>query len=85
MEIMYYLNRMIIERSIDSLTFDGVEYPEPDKNYLYISNHRDIMLDSSLMQAVLFTNGFNTTEITFGDNLMSSQLIIDIGKSNKMF
>ena len=84
-EFMYSLHQMIIERSIDSFTFDGLEYLKPDKNYLFISNHRDIVLDSSLMQSVLFTNGFNTTEITFGDNLMSSPLIIDIGKSNKMF
>ena len=85
MEIMYYFNKVIIERSIDSFTFDGVEFLKPEKNYLFISNHRDIMLDSSLMQYILHINGFNTTEITFGDNLMSSQLIIDIGKSNKMF
>ena len=84
-KIMYYFNKEIIERFVDSFTFSGVEYLDPAKNYLFVSNHRDIMLDSSLMQYMLHINGFNTTEITFGDNLMSSQLIIDIGKSNKMF
>ena len=83
--IMYYFNKVIIERYANSFTFDGVEYLDPNKSYLFISNHRDIMLDSALMQYLLHINGFNTTEITFGDNLMSSQLIIDIGKSNKMF
>ena len=83
--IMYYFNKVVIERFADSFTYSGVEYLDPAKNYLFISNHRDIVLDSSLMQYVLHINGFNTTEITFGDNLMSSQLIIDIGKSNKMF
>lgn len=43
------------------------------------------MLDSSLMQYVLHINGHNTTEITFGANLMMNPLVIDIGKSNKMF
>ena len=85
MKIMYYFNKVVIERYADSFIFDGVEYLDPEKSYLFISNHRDIMLDSSLMQYMLHINGFNTTEITFGDNLMSSQLIIDIGKSNKMF
>ena len=85
MQIMYYFGKIVMEHSIDSFTFDGLEYLDPAKCYLYISNHRDIMLDSTLMQYVLYINGFRTTEITFGDNLMSSQLIIDIGKSNKMF
>ena len=43
------------------------------------------MLDSSLLQYFLDKNGYDTTEITFGANLMMNQLVIDIGKSNKMF
>ena len=85
LQIMYYFNKKVIERSAGSFTFSGTEYLEQDKSYLFISNHRDIMLDSALMQYMLHINGFRTTEITFGDNLMSSQLIIDIGRSNKMF
>ena len=52
---------------------------------IFLSNHRDIMLDSSLLQYYLVTKGFDTTEITFGANLMMNQLVVDIGKSNKMF
>ena len=85
LQIMYYFNKIVIEQSANSFTFEGLEYLDPAKCYLFISNHRDIMLDSALMQYMLHINGFRTTEITFGDNLMSSQLIIDIGKSNKMF
>ena len=85
MQVMYYFNKIVIEQSANSFTFEGLEYLDPAKCYLFISNHRDIMLDSALMQYMLHINGFRTTEITFGDNLMSSQLIIDIGKSNKMF
>lgn len=43
------------------------------------------MLDASLLQYLLFEHGHETSEITFGANLMSSQLVIDIGKANKMF
>ena len=85
MEIMYYFNKVVIERYADSFAFSGLDHLDTERNYLFISNHRDIMLDSSLLQYMLYINGFNTTEITFGDNLMSSQLIIDIGKTNKMF
>jgi len=84
-ETMALVNRRIIENSISDFACVGLEQLDPGASYLYISNHRDIMLDSSLLEYYLLTHGFDTTEITFGANLMSSQLIIDIGKCNKMF
>ena len=84
-EAMFAFNQQVIARSIDNFTFSGTELLAPEKGYLFISNHRDIVLDSSLLQYLLHLKGFRTTEITFGSNLMSSQLIIDIGRSNKMF
>lgn len=84
-QIMYPLNQQILDRSIDKLEYKGIEYLENNKSYLFISNHRDIMLDSALFQAILYDNGLKTTEITFGSNLMHLQLMVDIGKSNKMF
>ena len=84
-QTMVRVNERVIEESISEFTCDGIERLSPDKNYLYVSNHRDIMLDSSLLQYYFVTQGFDTTEITFGANLMSSQLVIDIGKCNKMF
>ena len=83
--VMLQVNRQIIRRSITELTFGGLEHLSPEDCYMYVSNHRDIMLDSSLMQYLLVVNGFETTEITFGANLMQGPLVIDIGKSNKMF
>jgi len=43
------------------------------------------LLDSAILQLKLVENKFDSTEITFGDNLMNSEFIVDIGKSNKMF
>ena len=84
-ETMRMVNQRVIAESISDFSCSGIEWLRPDKNYLYVSNHRDIMLDSSLLQYFLVTQGFDTTEITFGANLMMNQLVIDIGKSNKMF
>lgn len=84
-KIMYVANRRIIERSIKKLSYGGIDNISQDKGYLYVSNHRDIMLDASLLQNILIDNNIETTEITFGANLMRGQLVIDIGKSNKMF
>ncbi len=84
-EVMYQVNKRIIENSISEFTVNGLEYLSPSESYVYLSNHRDIMLDASLLQFFLANNGFESTEITFGANLMMNQLVIDIGKSNKMF
>ncbi len=84
-KVMKAFNEQVIERSISQFSFEGLGHIEHGVPYLYVSNHRDIVLDSSLLQYVLYLNGYPTTEITFGANLMSGPLIIDIGKSNKMF
>lgn len=83
--IMWFVNEQIVRRSMSSYTVSGIESLDPAGSYLFVSNHRDIMLDASVLQNVLHTHGFQTSEITFGANLMSSSLVIDIGKSNKMF
>ena len=84
-ETMRMGNQRVIENSITEFTCTGLDKLSPDRQYLYVSNHRDIMLDSSLLQYFLVLHDFDTTEITFGANLMVNQLVIDIGKSNKMF
>ena len=84
-ETMRMVNQRVIENSIVEFTCSGLDKLSPERQYLYVSNHRDIMLDSSLLQYFLVQHGFDTTEITFGANLMVNQLVIDIGKSNKMF
>ncbi len=84
-DTMYKLNEQIIRRSITSFTCSGIERLSPKKQYLYVSNHRDIVLDACLLQYFFVKSGFETTEITFGANLMMNPTIIDIGKSNKMF
>ena len=83
--VMYHVNKQIIQKSITELTYSGIEHLEKDKPYLFVSNHRDIMLDASLLQNILVDNQFKTTQITFGANLMTDPLVVDIGKSNKMF
>ena len=85
LEVMRCVNEQVIARSTTAFTYSGVEQLDPQKQYLFVSNHRDIMLDACLLQYILYKNGHDTTEITFGANLMSSPLVIDIGKCNKMF
>lgn len=83
--VMKAFNEQIISRTIDKFTFSGFEKLDPERSYVFISNHRDIVLDSALFQYALYLEDIPSTEITFGSNLMASQLLIDIGRSNKMF
>ena len=81
--VMISIIQRIIEATIDNFTSSGVENIEKGKGYLYISNHRDITLDSFLLQYVLFTNGLPTTATTLGDNLLRNQFVIDICRINR--
>ena len=62
-----------------------MERLDPGTDYLFVSNHRDIMMDAAFLQILLLDAGRRTSEITFGANLMQGQLVIDVGKCNKMF
>ena len=84
-QTMHCVNDRIIANSITDFSCSGLERLHPAQPYLFISNHRDIMLDASLLQNALVDAGFDTTEITFGANLMMSPVVIDIGRANKMF
>jgi len=83
--VMYEMNKQVIGKSITEFACNGIDKVSAGEARLYVSNHRDIMLDACLLQYVMVDNGLETAQITFGANLMSSQLLIDIGKCNKMF
>ncbi|WP_341227016.1 1-acyl-sn-glycerol-3-phosphate acyltransferase [uncultured Arcticibacterium sp.] len=84
-EFMHSAIRTITDRSSDGLTYSGIENLDPKESYLFIANHRDILLDSAILQTILVENGFDTTEITFGNNLMQAGFITELGKLNRMF
>lgn len=55
-------------------------------NYLFVSNHRDIVLDSAILDLMLFNAGFPTTcEIALGDNLLIYPWIKTLVRMNKAF
>ena len=82
---MYDAICALAHKTTDGLSVSGMERLDPAKPYLFVSNHRDIMMDAAFLQVLLLDAGRKTSEITFGANLMQGQLVIDIGKSNKMF
>ena len=75
----------VLEQTTTRFTVSGFEQLDSDRSYLFVSNHRDIVLDAAILQYVLDQYGHATCYITFGANLMSNPLITDLGKSMKMF
>lgn len=75
----------VIEKvSIKELSASGFDHLQKEERYLFISNHRDIVLDSAFLNIVLFERGFETSQIAIGDNLMMhriSELLFRINKS----
>lgn len=56
------------------------------RRYTFVSNHRDIVLDSAFLDMLLIDNGFTTTcEIAIGDNLLSLPWVKDLARLNKAF
>ena len=78
-----------LEKTIDStmteFTFGGLDQLTSDKPYLFISNHRDITLDSALLNYALIQNGHESAEIAIGDNLLVNPLVADLLRLNKSF
>lgn len=75
----------ILKQTSNGMQYEGFEQLDQQHNYMFIANHRDILLDAALLQVILDKHQLDTSEITFGSNLMQGGLVIDIGKMNKMF
>ncbi len=74
----------IVKNTTESLSFKGIENLSREHSNVFLANHRDIVLDSSILGAILYRNGFETPQVTWGSNLMVTPLIVDFGKSNQM-
>ena len=83
-KVMSQIVAKILQGTAKELTFSGLEHFNGGKKHLIVSNHRDIVLDSAIIQLILHQHGVETTEIAVGDNLITSSFIEDITRSNKM-
>lgn len=79
------IDELILKRSTDGLTCSGLEKLDRHASYLFISNHRDIILDSALMNYLIVLEGMNTTEIAIGNNLLIEKWIEYVVKLNRAF
>lgn len=76
--------RAIANRYTEGVTAEGIDKLSKDEVSLLLANHRDIILDSSFLGMLMLEKGFESCEMTWGDNLMVTPFIVDIGKVNGM-
>ncbi len=77
--------QQVLRNSSDGLSTSGFEKLEKNTSYLFISNHRDIILDTSLLNAALFDHGLVMTASAIGDNLVKKQFLYVLSKLNRNF
>ena len=82
--VMQRFVRWVLEHTAKNFSYDGISNIDPNKKFLALSNHRDIIMDPAITQLVLYTNGIPMTEIAVGDNLITNEAIEYLIRSNRM-
>lgn len=82
--VMQKFVRWVIKTTAKNFSYDSIANIDPNKKFLALSNHRDIILDPAITQLVLYANGIPMTEIAVGDNLITNQTIEWLIRSNRM-
>lgn len=81
----YLATLKVLENSSEGFTISGIEHLDKSKSYLFISNHRDILLDTCLLNVGLHEHGFKMTSSAIGDNLIQKGFLKTIAKLNRNF
>lgn len=84
--VCYVILKKIIAKATQGVTLDYKALENAsDKAYTYVSNHRDIVLDSGFLSLLLVERGLDTVEIAIGDNLLIYPWIKKVVRINKSF
>lgn len=83
--LMSHYMDALIEKTVFDFTVDGLERLEPGQACLFVSTHRDIMMDSGLMNFAMHRAGHETSRIAVGDNLLGKPYAADLMRLNKSF
>ena len=82
--IAKYMEKMIHDTTTQ-LTHSGMKNLKEGRNYLFISNHRDITMDPAFLNYMLYHAGYKTLQIAIGDNLLKKPFVTDLMRLNKSF
>jgi 1-acyl-sn-glycerol-3-phosphate acyltransferase len=82
---IYPAIQQVLQKSSDGLTTSGFEKLDKHTPYLFISNHRDIILDTSLINVSLYDHGLIMTASAIGDNLVQKAFLHTLSRLNRNF
>lgn len=82
---IYNAIQQVLQKSSDGLTTSGFEKLDKHTPYLFISNHRDIILDTSLINVSLYDHGLIMTASAIGDNLVQKAFLHTLSRLNRNF
>ncbi|MFD2035318.1 1-acyl-sn-glycerol-3-phosphate acyltransferase [Belliella marina] len=82
---IYPAVQKVLEKSSEGLSTSGFDKLEKNQSYLFISNHRDIILDTSLFNASLYENGLSMTTTAIGDNLVKKPFLNSLSRMTRNF
>jgi len=82
---IYQAIQMVLKKSSEGLSTSGFEKLEKHTPYLFISNHRDIILDTSLINVALYDHGQIMTASAIGDNLVQKTFLHTLSRLNRNF
>ncbi|TWH77147.1 glycerol-3-phosphate acyltransferase [Azomonas agilis] len=74
-----------VEQATDGISYSGLEHLSAGQAYLFLSNHRDIVMDPAFVNYVLFHAKLPTPRIAIGDNLLQKPFVSDLMRLNKSF
>lgn len=74
-----------VERATDGISYSGLEQLRSDRASLFLSNHRDIVMDPAFVNYALFHAKMRTPRIAIGDNLLQQPFVSDLMRLNKSF
>jgi hypothetical protein len=83
-KIETYVDRTI-ERATDGVTYSGIEHLQAGQAYLFLANHRDIVMDPAFVNYAVYHAGLPTPRIAIGDNLLQKPFVSDLMRLNKSF
>ncbi len=83
-KIEIYIDRLIA-RATDGVTSSGTEQLTAGAAYLFVANHRDIVMDPAFVNYVVYHQGLQTPRIAIGDNLLQKPFVSDLMRLNKSF
>ena len=75
----------LVDHTTTRVTSSGLENLDKRSAHMFISNHRDIVFDPMVVNYLLYANGFNTTRIAIGDNLLANPVFAEMMRLNKSF